>query len=61
MNAEKLVILVGDSISDNGAYVGSGEPDVARQLEALLPHHKVVKRAVDGTTCAGVLVRSSET
>ncbi len=52
---EKLVILLGDSLIDNGAYVRSGEPDVARQLEALLPHHKIVKRAKDGTTCAGVL------
>ena len=55
MNAEKLVILLGDSIIDNGAYVRSGEPDVAQQLEALMPNYKVVKRAVDGTTCAGVL------
>jgi lysophospholipase L1-like esterase len=55
MKAEKLVILLGDSVIDNGAYVRSGEPDVAQQLETLLPHHEVVKRAVDGTTCAGVL------
>ncbi len=55
MKAEKLVILLGDSIIDNGAYVRSGEPDVAQQLEILLPHHRVVKRAVDGANCADVL------
>lgn len=53
--AERLVILLGDSIIDNGAYVHSGEPNVAQQLQALLPDHEVTKRAVDGTTCAGVL------
>ena len=30
MKAEKLIILLGDSIIDNGAYVCSGEPDVAQ-------------------------------
>jgi hypothetical protein len=54
MNTEKLVFLLGDSIIDNGAYVRSGEPDVAQQLQGLLPHHSVVKRAVDGATCADV-------
>jgi GDSL-like Lipase/Acylhydrolase family len=54
MNARKVVVLLGDSIIDNGAYVGSGEPDVAQQLEMLLPHHTLVKRAVDGSTCADV-------
>jgi lysophospholipase L1-like esterase len=55
MKAEKLVFLLGDSIIDNGEYVRSGEPDVAHQLETMLPHDKVVKRAVDGATCADVL------
>jgi len=55
MKAEKLVFLLGDSIIDNGEYVRSGEPDVAQQLASLLPHHNVVKRAVDGSTCADVL------
>jgi lysophospholipase L1-like esterase len=55
MKAKKVVVLLGDSIIDNGAYVGSGEPDVAQQLETLLPQHTVVKRAVDGSTCADVL------
>lgn len=55
MAAEKLVFLLGDSIIDNGEYVRSGEPDVAQQLEMLLPHHTIVKRAVDGATSADVL------
>ncbi|MDF2780936.1 MAG: hypothetical protein K0S96_740, partial [Geminicoccaceae bacterium] len=55
MKAEKLVFLLGDSIIDNGEYVRSGEPDVAQQLEILLPHHTVVKRAVDGAKSADVL------
>jgi hypothetical protein len=32
----KHVVLFGDSVFDNGAYVGSG-PDVVRQLKELLP------------------------
>jgi hypothetical protein len=55
MKAKKLIVLLGDSIIDNGAYVSPGEPDVAQQLETLLPHHTVAKRAVDGSTCADVL------
>ena len=30
-------VLLGDSVFDNGAYVGPGEPDVARQLRDRLP------------------------
>jgi len=52
---ENLIILLGDSIIDNGEYVRSGKPDVARQLEILLPHHTVVKRAVDGARSTDVL------
>jgi lysophospholipase L1-like esterase len=55
MKANKVVVLLGDSIIDNGGYVRAGEPDVAQQLEIRLPHHTVVKRAVDGSTCADVL------
>jgi lysophospholipase L1-like esterase len=55
MKAEKLVFLLGDSVIDNGGYVRSGEPDVTQQLEMRLPRHTVVKRAVDGSTCADVL------
>ena len=53
--AKKRIILLGDSIIDNGAYVRAGEPDVPRQLQALLPQHVVIKRAVDGAVCAEVL------
>ena len=31
------VVLLGDSVFDNGAYVRPGEPDVARQLRDRLP------------------------
>lgn len=53
--AKKRIILLGDSIIDNGAYVKPGEPDVAKQLQDLLPEYLVVKRAVDGAICADVL------
>jgi lysophospholipase L1-like esterase len=48
------VILLGDSIIDNGAYV-PGEPDVTKQLQARLPRRTVIKRAVDGAVTADVL------
>jgi lysophospholipase L1-like esterase len=57
--AKKSLILLGDSIIDNGAYVRPGEPDVATQLLALLPQHTILKRALDGAACAEVL--SSQT
>jgi hypothetical protein len=52
---KKSVILLGDSIIDNGAYVRPGEPDVSAQLQALLPQHAILKRALDGAACAEVL------
>jgi lysophospholipase L1-like esterase len=55
MKAKNLIVLLGDSIIDNGEYLRSEEPDVAQQLEILLPHHTVLKRAVDGSTSADVL------
>lgn len=43
------VVLLGDSIFDNKAYVGTGEPDVRAQVQALLPlHAQAVLLAVDG-------------
>ncbi len=51
---KKRILLLGDSIIDNGAYVRPGEPDVANQLQALLPQYPVIKRAVDGAVCADV-------
>jgi hypothetical protein len=51
----KRIVLLGDSIIDNGAYVRSGEPDVARQLQERLPGATVVKRALDGAKVENVL------
>jgi hypothetical protein len=43
------VVLLGDSIFDNGAYVGAGDPDVIGQLRAILPGGwRATLNAVDG-------------
>jgi GDSL-like Lipase/Acylhydrolase family len=43
------VVLLGDSIFDNGAYVGAGDPDVIGQLRAILPGDwRATLNAVDG-------------
>jgi hypothetical protein len=48
------VILLGDSIFDNAAYV-PGEPDVVRQLRVALPGGwKATLLAVDGAVASGV-------
>jgi hypothetical protein len=48
------VVLLGDSILDNGAYTGGG-PHVAAQLQAALPPGwRSVLAAVDGATTADV-------
>jgi len=48
------VVLLGDSIFDNAAYVGGG-PDVARQLREALPGGwRTTLLAVDGAVAAGV-------
>lgn len=48
------VVLLGDSIFDNAAYV-SGEPDVVEQVRRALPSGwKATLAAVDGDTVAGV-------
>ncbi|HEY8588680.1 MAG TPA: SGNH/GDSL hydrolase family protein [Naasia sp.] len=48
------IILLGDSILDNGAYV-PGQPDVVVQLEeALPPHWSASLLAVDGDVTSGV-------
>jgi hypothetical protein len=50
----KHVVLLGDSIFDNAAYV-PGEPDVVRQLRARLPEGwQATLRALDGAVIAGV-------
>jgi hypothetical protein len=49
------IVLLGDSIFDNGVYV-PGEPDVVRQLQARLPFQgKARLLAVDGAVTRGVL------
>jgi len=58
--SKKRIALLGDSIIDNGAYVRPGEPDVATQLQRLLPQHVVVRRARDGSVCADVLASQVE-
>ena len=47
------VVLLGDSIFDNAAYVGCG-PDVVAQLRQALPDWKCSLLAVDGDVIAGV-------
>ena len=48
------VVLLGDSVFDNGAYVGGG-PDVGRQLQNRLPPGwNATLAAVDGATVSGV-------
>jgi lysophospholipase L1-like esterase len=49
------IVLLGDSVFDNGAYVRSGEPDVVRQLRAKLPAgSETTLGAVDGAVAASV-------
>lgn len=49
------VVLLGDSIFDNQAYVGSGEPDVVTQLREELPTGwEATLLAVDGDVTSGV-------
>ncbi len=46
-------VLIGDSVFDNGAYV-RGDPDVVRQLRALLSGGRATLLAVDGAVLADV-------
>jgi lysophospholipase L1-like esterase len=50
------VVLLGDSIFDNRAYVGRDEPDVIRQLQEELREHdwRATLLAVDGSTTSDV-------
>ncbi len=47
------VVLVGDSVFDNAAYVGGG-PDVRAQLERQLSGARVTLLAVDGSQMHGI-------
>jgi hypothetical protein len=51
----KHIVLLGDSIFDNGAYVAGG-PDVVRQVRARLPEGgwRATLLAVDGAVASGV-------
>src|SRR3954454_20510157 len=54
------VVLVGDSIFDNAAYVGSG-PAVIDQVNSELPSQwKATLLAVDGATTASILHQLSK-
>jgi hypothetical protein len=48
------VILLGDSIFDNGAYVERGQPDVVQQVRARLPQGRASLLAVDGAVTRDV-------
>jgi hypothetical protein len=51
-SAMNHIVLLGDSIFDNAAYVGNG-PDVVRQLRAILPQGwRATLNAMDGATIA---------
>jgi hypothetical protein len=49
------LLLIGDSVIDNAAYVRPGEPDVAAQVQGALPDWIVELRAVDGSITEEVL------
>lgn len=49
------VVLLGDSVFDNGSYVRPGEPDVVAQVRARLPKGwRATMVAVDGAVTTGV-------
>ncbi len=49
------IILAGDSIFDNRAYISPGQPDVVEQVEALMPGGwQATLLAVDGNVIADV-------
>lgn len=49
------LVLLGDSVIDNGVYVDEGEPDVPAQLRSALPGWQVDMRAVDGSVTRDVV------
>jgi hypothetical protein len=52
------VILLGDSVFDNGVYVADGDPDVERQLKLILPRGcKATRLAVDGAVIGQIGVQ----
>ena len=54
------IVLLGDSIFDNAAYVGGG-PDVIEQLKSILPRDwQATLLAVDGSVTTDVIDADSE-
>ncbi len=54
------IVLLGDSILDNGAYVDGG-PDVIKHLRSLLPEHwQATLLAVDGSVTTDVIDQIAE-
>ena len=54
------IVLLGDSIFDNAAYVGGG-PDVIRQLKSILPQDwQATLLAVDGSVTTDVIRQMSK-
>jgi hypothetical protein len=54
----KRVVLLGDSVFDNAAYVRSGDPDVLRQVADLLPPDaQATLLAQDGAVIADVVLQ----
>jgi hypothetical protein len=50
------IVLLGDSVFDNGVYVRPGDPDVVRQLRERLPASwRATLAAVDGAVTSSVL------
>src|SRR5262245_27757917 len=51
--AVQTLVLLGDSILDNGSYT-KPEPDSTAHLQRLLPHWEVLRLAQDGATMKDV-------
>ena len=49
------IVLLGDSVFDNKAYVGEGELDTIGRLREALPGHECVLLAVDGSVTEDVV------
>ncbi|MEO9820722.1 MAG: hypothetical protein ABJ370_17160 [Paracoccaceae bacterium] len=56
----KQLFIYGDSIIDNGNYVGSNEPHVVQQISSLLSDWDVISFATDGARCADIAVQLKE-
>ena len=51
----KHIILAGDSIFDNSAYINNTEPDVAAQVKSVMgKNDRVTLLAVDGDVTSGL-------